>query len=93
MTEGGKVNDLVFNGHAFSPGHCNPDGMQSQATSQHNTSINLPILHLPQLLGLAMGLGPMLPSRHTRGLWRVSIFAIEDRRRDTGWIPANGLRE
>ena len=38
--------------------HLNLDGMQSQAASQHNTSINLPILHLPQLLGLAMGLNP-----------------------------------
>jgi succinate dehydrogenase / fumarate reductase cytochrome b subunit len=38
--------------------HLNLDGMQAQAASQHNTSINLPILHLPQLLGLAMGLGP-----------------------------------
>jgi len=36
--------------------HLNLDGMQTQAASQHNTSINLPILHLPQLLGLAMGL-------------------------------------
>lgn len=36
--------------------HLNLDGMQSQAASQHNTSINLPILHLPQLLGLAMGM-------------------------------------
>ena len=38
--------------------HLNLDGMQTQAASQHNTSINLPILHLPQLLGLAMGLEP-----------------------------------
>ncbi len=38
--------------------HLNLDGMQSQAASQHNTSINLPILHLPQLLGLAMGMDP-----------------------------------
>ncbi|MEX0829410.1 MAG: CoB--CoM heterodisulfide reductase iron-sulfur subunit B family protein [Nitrospirales bacterium] len=38
--------------------HLNLDGMQSQAASQHNTSINLPILHLPQLLGLAMGMEP-----------------------------------
>jgi heterodisulfide reductase subunit B len=30
--------------------------MQAQAASQHHTSINLPILHLPQLLGLAMGM-------------------------------------
>ena len=36
--------------------HLNLDGMQAQAGTQHNTSINLPILHLPQLLGLAMGL-------------------------------------
>jgi succinate dehydrogenase / fumarate reductase cytochrome b subunit len=40
--------------------HLNLDGMQSQAASQHNTSINLPILHLPQLLGLAMGMKPKL---------------------------------
>ena len=38
--------------------HLNLDGMQAQAGSQHNTSINLPILHLPQLLGLAMGMDP-----------------------------------
>jgi succinate dehydrogenase cytochrome b subunit len=38
--------------------HLNLDGMQSQAGSQHHTSINLPILHLPQLLGLAMGMKP-----------------------------------
>jgi succinate dehydrogenase / fumarate reductase cytochrome b subunit len=38
--------------------HLNLDGMQSQAASQHNTSINLPILHLPQLLGLALGMEP-----------------------------------
>ncbi|TFG63785.1 MAG: hypothetical protein E4H32_03895 [Nitrospirales bacterium] len=38
--------------------HLNLDGMQSQAASQHNTSLNLPILHLPQLLGLAMGMDP-----------------------------------
>ncbi|MDH5428696.1 MAG: CoB--CoM heterodisulfide reductase iron-sulfur subunit B family protein [Nitrospirota bacterium] len=38
--------------------HLNLDGMQSQAASQHHTSINLPILHLPQLLGLAMGMDP-----------------------------------
>jgi len=36
--------------------HLNLDGMQAQAASQHHTSINLPILHLPQLLGLAMGM-------------------------------------
>ncbi len=36
--------------------HLNLDGMQAQAGTQHHASINLPILHLPQLLGLAMGL-------------------------------------
>jgi succinate dehydrogenase / fumarate reductase cytochrome b subunit len=38
--------------------HLNLDGMQSQAAKQEHTTINLPILHLPQLLGLAMGLNP-----------------------------------
>ena len=36
--------------------HLNLDGMQSQAASQEHATINLPILHLPQLLGLAMGM-------------------------------------
>jgi succinate dehydrogenase / fumarate reductase cytochrome b subunit len=36
--------------------HLNLDGMQSQAAKQEHTTIDLPILHLPQLLGLAMGM-------------------------------------
>ncbi|MDR4459681.1 MAG: CoB--CoM heterodisulfide reductase iron-sulfur subunit B family protein [Nitrospirales bacterium] len=36
--------------------HLNLDGMQTKAASQEQASIDLPILHLPQLLGLAMGL-------------------------------------
>ena len=36
--------------------HLNLDGMQAKAASQEEASIDLPILHLPQLLGLAMGL-------------------------------------
>ena len=36
--------------------HLNLDGMQTKAASQEQTSIELPILHLPQLLGIAMGL-------------------------------------
>ncbi len=36
--------------------HLNLDGMQSKAENQQATTINLPVLHLPQLLGLAMGL-------------------------------------
>jgi succinate dehydrogenase / fumarate reductase cytochrome b subunit len=36
--------------------HLNLDGMQAKAASQTHTTIDLPILHLPQLLGLAMGL-------------------------------------
>ncbi len=38
--------------------HLNLDGMQTSAAQQANMDINLPILHLPQLLGLAMGLDP-----------------------------------
>jgi succinate dehydrogenase / fumarate reductase cytochrome b subunit len=36
--------------------HLNLDGMQAKAATQEKTVIDLPILHLPQLLGLAMGL-------------------------------------
>lgn len=36
--------------------HLNLDGMQTKAASQEQAAIDLPILHLPQLLGLAMGL-------------------------------------
>jgi len=45
--------------------HLNLDGLQEKAAKQHNTSIDLPVLHLPQLLGLAMGLDP-----HSLGLKR-----------------------
>jgi succinate dehydrogenase / fumarate reductase, cytochrome b subunit len=40
--------------------HLNLDGLQTKAAKQENTSIDLPILHLPQLLGLAMGLDPSM---------------------------------
>jgi succinate dehydrogenase / fumarate reductase, cytochrome b subunit len=36
--------------------HLNLDGMQAKAAGQARTAIDLPIFHLPQLLGLAMGL-------------------------------------
>jgi succinate dehydrogenase / fumarate reductase cytochrome b subunit len=36
--------------------HLNLDGMQTNAANQERRAIDLPILHLPQLLGLAMGL-------------------------------------
>jgi len=36
--------------------HLNLDGMQAKAASLDKNPIDLPILHLPQLLGLAMGL-------------------------------------
>ena len=35
--------------------HLNLDGYQPRAAKQLNRSISLPILHLPQLIGLAMG--------------------------------------
>ena len=38
--------------------HLNLDGMQSKAAGLTKTSIDLPIFHLPQLLGLAMGMKP-----------------------------------
>ena len=38
--------------------HLNLDGYQPKAMQQTQRKINLPILHLPQLIGLAMGLDP-----------------------------------
>ena len=38
--------------------HLNLDGYQPKAMRQAQRSIDLPILHLPQLIGLAMGLDP-----------------------------------
>ena len=38
--------------------HLNLDGYQPKAMQQTQRRINLPILHLPQLIGLAMGLDP-----------------------------------
>jgi succinate dehydrogenase / fumarate reductase cytochrome b subunit len=38
--------------------HLNLDGFQPKAAAQRHTKIDLPILHLPQVVGLAMGLDP-----------------------------------
>ena len=38
--------------------HLNLDGLQSKAGKHNGLEIDLPILHLPQLLGLAMGMAP-----------------------------------
>ncbi len=46
--------------------HLNLDGFQPQASAQSKQSIDLPILHLPQMLGLALGIEPkaMRLNRH-----------------------------
>lgn len=38
--------------------HLNLDAMQPKAARAQKSKIDMPILHLPQLLGLAMGMGP-----------------------------------
>jgi succinate dehydrogenase / fumarate reductase cytochrome b subunit len=38
--------------------HLNLDGYQPKASAQVRRQIDLPILHLPQLIGLAMGISP-----------------------------------
>ncbi len=40
--------------------HLNLDGYQPQASAAANQPIDLPIIHLPQLLGLALGIHPKL---------------------------------
>ena len=46
--------------------HLNLDGFQPQASAARRTPIDLPILHLPQLIGLAIGIDPksMRLNRH-----------------------------
>ena len=46
--------------------HLNLDGYQPQASAMRRQPIDLPILHLPQMLGLALGIDPnaMRLSRH-----------------------------
>lgn len=38
--------------------HLNLDGYQPKAASMHRATIDLPIMHLPQLVGLALGIDP-----------------------------------
>ena len=38
--------------------HLNLDGFQPKAAAMRNTTIDLPILHLPQMIGLALGIDP-----------------------------------
>ena len=38
--------------------HLNLDGFQPKANQQKGSRIDLPIIHLPQMLGLALGLSP-----------------------------------
>ena len=53
--------------------HLNLDGFQPKAASMRRTPIDLPILHLPQLLGLALGIDPkaMRLNRHIVSTKRV----------------------
>ena len=46
--------------------HLNLDGAQPKAAASRKTAIDLPILHLPQLIGLALGIDPrsMRLNRH-----------------------------
>ncbi len=46
--------------------HLNLDGYQPKASAMRRTSIDLPIIHLPQMIGLALGIDPkaMRLNRH-----------------------------
>ncbi|MBH52570.1 MAG: heterodisulfide reductase [Chloroflexi bacterium] len=57
--------------------HLNLDGFQSKAAKQIGQQINLPILHLPQAIGMAMGLdsGQMLMGRHLVPTYDVAMKA------------------
>ncbi len=56
--------------------HMNLDGVQPQAGEQRGTRISMPVLHLTQLIGLALGIEPpdLGFDRHT-----VSVKAVLDK--------------
>ena len=53
--------------------HLNLDGMQPKASAVSKTPIDLPIIHLPQMIGLALGIDPkaMRLNRHIVSTKRV----------------------
>jgi len=57
--------------------HLNLDGFQSKAARQIGQQINLPILHLPQVIGLALGLegSDLKLSRHIVSAYDVAMKA------------------
>ena len=38
--------------------HLNLDGQQPEAAAVKKTQLNLPVIHLPQMIGLALGIDP-----------------------------------
>ena len=56
--------------------HLNLDGFQPKASAQSGIKIHMPILHLPQLVGLALGFSPkeMGLGRHI-----VSVRQVEEK--------------
>ena len=56
--------------------HLNLDAYQPKASSQSGIRIHMPILHLPQLIGLALGFSPkeMGLERHI-----ISMRAVEEK--------------
>ena len=57
--------------------HLNLDGFQSKAARQIGKQINMPILHLPQIIGMALGLdrGDLKLGRHIVETYDVAMKA------------------
>ena len=58
--------------------HLNLDGYQPEAAKQAQQPIDLPILHLPQMIGLALGIDPAA-MRLNRHISHDEADAIDDR--------------
>lgn len=64
--------------------HMSMDIYQERAAKAVNTTLNLPVLHLPQLIGLAMGI-PAKDLGFARHLVSVdSIVRVRDKKREAG---------
>ena len=75
--------------------HLNLDGFQPKAQAQAQRNINMPILHLPQAIGLAMGMDPddlglkrhiSLPHHHARqaGVGELGVSPADTARSKAG---------
>ena len=72
------------------------DGFQREIEKDMGEKLDMPVLHLPQLVGLALGLSPeelridrhMVDAQDRLAIWQVKLLAV-DRRIDYCLLTAD----